>query len=77
MSHTLDSGFRRSDGVVISYAIALQGNLALGSRERRGLYFKGRGLLILRLNCDFPDSGIAMIGKSCQSVDPMNHSSNV
>ena len=36
-----------------------------------------QGLSILRLNCDFSDSMISMIGKSCQSINPINHSSDI
>ena len=38
---------------------------------------KKQGLSILRLNCDFSDSRITMIGKSYQSINPMNHSSDI
>ena len=40
LSHTLDSGFRRSDGVVISYAIPLQQQRNYILRQRFVLPFR-------------------------------------
>ena len=41
---------------------------------RPGLGFQG--LSIVRLNCDFSDSGTYMSGKSSESHNPMNHGSD-